>query len=372
MTFENSFKVAWTSQGSNGSYGYPIFWFSSDKYADVPIKLPMTLDNNPGLMMPTVIAYAKLSGARLHEYCYLMTNARGLRKIYETPKTITGLDIANLAVTSILAAGTPPTVRYPAAFSYPNVIYNGWASPAQFFYEDLTSAAGGIGSTDIQERLKALKTLINWEYFEAGLTKRGATKEGLEIIRKNSCLLYLLGNNIGDSEGSLGGLISRSGSGWGISYGNPPDSYVLFNGVSIPGSKILPQQFYYKTNSYANCYRSPSLCVTKMWIDFCDGKGFQKRELPTCTTSLNPTDLNNSADNIETDTKLKNQISEYIRRDYPREQEVSTDLNFTGKVKVPEPVEANEASTKDYVDRVLNKEYFKDLFPGLKYGQLQT
>ena len=369
MTFENSFKVAWTSQGVKGRYGYPIFWFSSDKYADAPIKLPMTLDNNPGLMLPTVAIYAKLSGARLHEYCYLMTNARGLRKIYETPKTITGLDIANLAVTSILAAGTPPTVRYPAAFSYPNVIY-GWGG-SLFFYEDLTSAAGGIGSTDIQERLKALKTLINWEYFEEGLTKRGTTKEGLKIIRKNSCLLYLLGNNIGNSDESLAGLLTRSGSGWGISYGNPPESYALFNGVSIPGSKILPQQFYYKTNSYANCWTSPSLCVTNMWIDFCDGKGFQKRELPTCTTSLNPTDLNNSADNIETDTKLKNQNSEYIRRDYPREQEVTTDLNFTGKIKIPDPTKANEASTKGYADKVLNKEFIKDFFPGLKYGQLQ-
>ena len=231
---------------------------------------------------------------------------------------------------------------------------------------------GGMGSTDIQERLKALKTLINWEYFEAGLTKRGATKEGLEIIKKNSCLLYLLGNNIGDSKGSLKGLLCRSGSGWGISYGKPPESYVLFNGVSIPGSKILPQQFYYKTNSYANCYRSPSLCVTKMWIDFCDGKGFQERALPPCTTSLNPTDLNNSADNIETITELKNQNSEYIRLDSKIQQEVSTDLNFTGKVKVPEPVEANDVSTKDYVDKVLNKEYFKDFFPGIKYGQLQT
>ena len=82
-----------------------------------------------------------------------------------------------------------------------------------FFYEELTDAAGGIGSTDIQERLKALKTLLNWEYFKTELTKRGATKEGLEIIKKNSCLLYLLGNNIGDSGGSLGGLLTRSGSG---------------------------------------------------------------------------------------------------------------------------------------------------------------
>ena len=372
MTFENSFKVAWTSQiDGYGSYGYPIFWFSSDKYKEAPIKLPMTLDNNPGLLMPTVFSYAKLSGARLREHCYLMTNVWGLRKIYETPKTITGLDIANLAVTSILARN-PPTVRYPAAFSYPNVTYKGWASPDLFFYEDLTSAAGGMGSSDIQERLKALKTLLNWEYFEAGLTKRGATKEGLKIIRKNSCLLYLLGNNIGDSDGSLGGLLGRSGSGWGISYGNPPESYVLFNGVSIPDSKILPQQFYYKTNSYANCYMSPSLCVTKMWIDFCDGKGFQERALPPCISALNPTDLNNSADNIETSTVLKNQNSEYIRLDSKIQQEVATDLNFTGKVKVPEPVEANDVSTKDYVDKVLNKEYFKDLFPGIKYGQLQT
>ena len=371
MTFENSFKVAWTANVDGyRSYGYPIFWFSSDKYGKAPIKLPMTLDNNPGLMLPTASAYATLSGARLSEYCYLMTNARGIRKIYETPKTITGLDIANLAVTSILATGTPPTVRYPAAFSYPNVVY-GWGG-SLFFYGDLTSAAGGIGSSDIQERLKALKTLINWNWFETEFTKRGATKEGLKIIKKNSCLLYLLGNNISNSSESLSGLLSRSGSGYGISYGSPPDSYALFNGVTIPGSKILPQQFYYKTNSYANCYRSPSLCVTNMWIDFCDGKGFQKRPLPPCTTSLNPTDLNNSADNIETSTELKNQNSEYIRINYPKEQEVTTDLNFTGKVKVPEPVGVNDVSTKDYVDRVLNKEYFKDSFPGLKYGQLQT
>lgn len=361
MTFENSFKVAWTSRGSNGNYGYPIFWFSSDKYADAPIKLPMTLDNNPGLMLPTTLAYAKLSGARLAEHCYLMTNARGLRKIYETPKTITGLDIANLAVTSILATGTPPTVRYPAAFSYPNVVREGYSVSGVFFYEDLTSAAGGIGSTDIQERLKALKTLINWEYFEAGLTKRGATKEGLEIIKKNSCLLYVLGNNIGDSGGSLAGLLCRSGSGWGISYGNPPESYALFNGVSIPGSKILPQQFYYKTNSYANCYLSPSLCVTKMWIDFCDGKGFQERALPTCTTSLNPTDLNNSADNIETSTQLKNQISEYIRRDYPGEQEVATALMFGGNLAIPEAKKPNEMSR---LSQLPNKD---DILRGLVY-----
>lgn len=360
MTFENSFKVAWTSNSDGYErYGYPIFWFSSDKYKEAPIKLPMTLDNNPGLMMPTASAYAKLSGARLAEYCYLMTNARGLRKIYETPKTITGLDIANLAVTSILAAGTPPTVRYPAAFSYPNVIY-GWGG-SLFFYENLTSAAGGIGSTDIQERLKALKTLINWEYFEAGLTKRGATKEGLEIIRKNSCLLYLLGNNIGDIEGSLGGLLTRSGSGWGISYGNPPEGYALFNGVTIPGSKILPQQFYYKTNSYANCYPSPSLCVTNMWIDFCDGKGFQKRALPPCTTSLNPTDLNNSADNIETITELKNQISEYIRRDYPGEQEVATALMFGGNLAIPEAKKPNEMAR---LSQLPNKD---DILRGLVY-----
>ena len=107
MTFENSFKVAWTSQGSNGNYGYPIFWFSSDKYKEVPIKLPMTLDNNPGLMMPISTSNAKLSGTRLHEHCFLMMNVQGLRKIYETPKTITGLDIANLAVTSILETGKP-------------------------------------------------------------------------------------------------------------------------------------------------------------------------------------------------------------------------------------------------------------------------
>lgn len=69
---------------------------------------------------------------------------------------------------------------------------------------------------------------------------------------------------------------------------------------------------------------------------------------------------------------LKNQNSEYIRRDYSEGQEVATDLNFTGKVKVPTPTNANDAVTKDYVDRVLNKEYIKDLFPGIKYGQLQT
>ena len=338
---ENNFKVAWKANGDGrGRYGYPIFWFSSDKYADAPIKLPMTLDNNPGLMLPTVSTYAKLSGARLYEYCYLMTNAQGIRKIYETPKTITGLDIANLAVTSILATGTPPTVKYPAAFSYPNVIY-GWGG-SLFFYEDLTSAAGGIGSTDIQERLKALKTLINWEYFEAGLTKRGATKEGLEIIRKNSCLLYLLGNNISNSSESLNGLLTRSGNGWGISYGNPPESYALFNGVTIPGSKILPQQFYYKTNSYANCYGSPSLCVTKLWIDFCDGEGFKERPLPPCITGLNPPDLNNSGENIETTFEYKNVKSEYIRLKSEISQEVSTALMFGGNLAIPEAKKPNE------------------------------
>ncbi len=42
--------------------------------------------------------------------------------------------------------------------------------------------------------------------------------------------------------------------------------------------------------------------------------------------------------------------SEYIRLNYNNEQNVITDLNFTGKVKVPNPIEANEASTKGYVD----------------------
>lgn len=66
-----------------------------------------------------------------------------------------------------------------------------------------------------------------------------------------------------------------------------------------------------------------------------------------------------------------NSESEYVKRNYKKEQEVITDLNFTGKVKVSDPIKANDVSTKGYVDKVLNKESIKDLFPSLRYGQLQ-
>ncbi len=71
------------------------------------------------------------------------------------------------------------------------------------------------------------------------------------------------------------------------------------------------------------------------------------------------------------DLPFINHNSVFIRRDCGKEQEVTTDLNFAGSVKVPSPLNVNDISTKDYVDRVLNEESIKDLFPNLKYGQLQ-
>lgn len=59
--------------------------------------------------------------------------------------------------------------------------------------------------------------------------------------------------------------------------------------------------------------------------------------------------------------------SEYIRRSYFREQEVTTDLNFTGKLLMP----YSNVISKSQVDHLLGKESIKDYFPGLKYGQLQ-
>ena len=330
---ENNFKISWTANNYGGRVGYPIFWFSSDTFDSAPITPTFTINSTPGLMFLIACYTGVLSGASVGEYCLLMMNGYGLKKLYEAGTGATGLNIAQIGITSILSTGTPQKNAFPGVFTLQNCISRTWTLAENVFY--YKSFEGVKGSSNEQTRLDNIKEAYKWDNFETDLRAMGATDEGISIIKAHSCLLYVTSNGVSNTDESLLGLLSRSGSGYGITCTNVPSQYVHFNGVSIPGSKLLPQQFYYKTNSYANLYSSPSVCVTRLAIDFCNGEGFKERPLPPCIAGLNPPDLNNSENNIKA-LGYKNISSEYIKLDSKVSQEVSTALMFGGNLAIPQ------------------------------------
>lgn len=361
------------ANSSGGRWGYPVFWASANEDPSHKITLPIQCQSDPDMLWDLTYEFGAVNGAAYGSY-----NALEVSMGIKVRASVLAEIYPDLYLTNIL--GTPS-----GSSSYYKIDNMNSSHNATNCFWSYTSYARGFGKYDfnlnLTENLKQsdnddryrLLELYAQEYdwdYHVNLLKTWKpaifTDENIEKLRKNSCIYYhsYLPNgitNVANGYANPQSLWGRSGAGNGW---YPGCGWI---GLFRTWGRTLPQHLYYKNNSYANGYQSPSLCVTNLQMRVNREGPFESLPLGTCVTGLPPEDLTQTQ--YITDFLMKANPSVYIRRSNRKTQTVFTNLNMTGNLTIPSATSDKSMANLKDLDTHLNDSIIKGFFTNANYIQ---
>lgn len=197
---------------------------------------------------------------------------------------------------------------------------------------------GALTINNVMEEMKRQASHDIW--LEKIQAKFQLTNDELDLVSKNSFIIYFVSNKTGDSYGALTmDMVVQSGS---LDLFPPVISETDWVDVEIVGPS-KPRYIFYKPNSFrSNGSTLDTTCVTSLKIK--EGSHLSNREWIDLQTSPCP------GSNMITDydrfgilfsCEMKHNL-EYIRLKSNNAQEVSTALMFRGDLAIPEAKMPNE------------------------------
>lgn len=323
------FRIKFTANNYKGDVGYPVFWFSS---SDEPIQLPITQRSNGGNLFYSS-GYIKTDPfSRLS--LFIMTRAETLIKHQ--------CEWFNI---NVLTQTSGDNYFKITAADRTNAISSTWGGCT------LPKMIDRPTTTTIEGTMNYLNNLFTPQKTRELLDSiPQLVAKGEDVIKEiieNSFIIAIIPtiNELNFNVRLNEGLICRSSAGSGCM-----DTDIVFQAIKI--GKVMPKAYIHTNNSYANIYRSPSICVTSMSIarNSLLDSDLEAVNLGVCHTGL--TEANNRGETGFT-TTIKANPTEYIPMepvDKYKPIPVFTPLDFKGDLKVYR----GNIMNKEHVDKKLN------------------